>query len=199
MCVEKEKYRGSDHMKKWKNDWKSPEYNAWIHMIHRCTNEHDKAFKNYGGRGISVCPRWINSFDDFVLDMGPRPGKGFSLDRIDTNKGYEPQNCRWSDRVEQANNKRANRRIDFFGEMLTAREISQKTGVPFRTVRSRLDRKMTAEQVASTEHHIRQEWEHGTIYGYIKFKCRCDLCKQAKSDYSRAAYSAKKKIVDQII
>jgi hypothetical protein len=72
-------------MKKWKNSWKSPEYNAWIHMIHRCENLKDKAFEHYGGRGISVCARWRNSFDDFCDDIGPRPSKEFSLDRIDTN------------------------------------------------------------------------------------------------------------------
>jgi hypothetical protein len=173
-------------MKKWKNDWKSPEYNAWIHMIHRCGNPKDKAYKHYGAKGVSVCSRWLNSFDDFVEDMGQRPSKEFSLDRIDCSGNYEPSNCKWSSRVEQANNKRANRRIDFFGEMLTAREISQKTELPLKTIQSRIHAGMSQEKIASRDTHIRTQWEHGTIYGYIHIKCRCDECKKAKSIYEKS-------------
>ena len=172
-------------MKKWKNSWKSPEYNAWIHMIHRCENPLDKAFKHYGGRGISVCARWRSSFDNFCADMGPRPSKEFSLDRIDTNGDYGPLNCKWSTKIEQANNKRENRRISFDGQMLTVREIADKTGLPIRTVRSRVDHGMEGQRLASTTPHIRSSWEHGTLYGYVQKKCRCEPCRKAKSIYTK--------------
>jgi uncharacterized protein (DUF433 family) len=80
-------------------------FGAWSGAIDRCHNPANAAFKDYGGRGITVCERWRNSFDAFVADMGARPD-GLSLDRIDVNKGYSPDNCRWADKYVQARNKR---------------------------------------------------------------------------------------------
>lgn len=81
------------------------EYEVWINMLGRCRNKHKKEFKNYGGRGIKVCERW-SEFNNFIKDMGKRPSKFHSLDRIDVNGDYDPQNCRWSTKTEQARNKR---------------------------------------------------------------------------------------------
>jgi len=86
---------------------RSPERGAWRNMKRRCLNPNDRAFQNYGGRGITVCCEWQASFDKFLEDMGPRPGPGFSLDRIDNDGNYEPGNCRWATWKEQAENKRA--------------------------------------------------------------------------------------------
>ena len=84
----------------------SPEYTAWRHMIDRCKNIKNKHFDDYGGRGITVCERWHNSFENFYADMGPRPSQKHSIDRIDNNCGYEPSNCRWATATTQALNKR---------------------------------------------------------------------------------------------
>lgn len=80
----------------------SPEYAAWIAAKKRCFNPSNASFRNYGGRGITVCSRWAQSFEAFLRDMGRRPGPGYSLDRIDPNRGYEPGNCRWADIATQS-------------------------------------------------------------------------------------------------
>lgn len=85
-----------------------PLYRVWSQMIQRCTNGKDPKFPLYGARGITVCRRWRESFVLFFLDMGERP-LGASLDRVNTNKGYSPENCRWASPFEQAQNKRTYR------------------------------------------------------------------------------------------
>jgi hypothetical protein len=83
----------------------SSEYRSWLSMKTRCTNPNLKQWKDYGGRGITVCPEWLNSFQNFYNDMGKRPD-GKTLDRINNNKGYEPSNCRWATSKEQTQNRR---------------------------------------------------------------------------------------------
>lgn len=83
----------------------SPEYTAWKAMKQRCYDRKSAHFDNYGGRGITVCARWINSFDNFLLDMGRRPTQKHSIDRINNNDGYQPNNCKWSSKLEQSRNR----------------------------------------------------------------------------------------------
>ena len=84
----------------------STEYWSWQHMKQRCLNPKNKRFKDYGGRGIKVCSRWLNSFENFLEDMGPKPGPKYSIDRIENDGNYSPSNCKWSTVLEQNNNKR---------------------------------------------------------------------------------------------
>ena len=84
----------------------SLEYKSWAKIKQRCLNPNDKRYESYGARGITVCERWKNSFLSFLEDMGPRPSKEHSIDRINVNGNYEPSNCRWADIITQNRNKR---------------------------------------------------------------------------------------------
>lgn len=81
-------------------------YSSWASMKYRCCNPKNPKFQYYGGRGISICDRWIKSFEAFLEDMGERPSKAYSIDRIDSDGNYEPSNCRWATRAEQSKNQR---------------------------------------------------------------------------------------------
>ena len=86
---------------------RTPEYETWCGMIRRCENPKNHAFHRYGGRGISICERWRNDFSAFLADVGPRPSPEHSIDRIDNDRGYEPDNCRWATALVQARNTRS--------------------------------------------------------------------------------------------
>jgi hypothetical protein len=88
---------------------KKPLYDTWQGMKKRCNNPNNDNYKYYGGRGIKVCERWLNSYENFALDMGERP-KGHTLDRINNDGNYEPSNCKWSSLSEQNSNRRNSRK-----------------------------------------------------------------------------------------
>ncbi len=87
----------------------SPEWIVWQQMKQRCLDPKSPCYARYGGRGITVCARWLESFGAFLADMGRRPTPQHTLDRIDNSRGYSPQNCRWATKTEQARNTRGNR------------------------------------------------------------------------------------------
>lgn len=86
---------------------RSPEYRVWTHIKGRCLNPSDSAYKHYGGRGISICKEWADSFDAFFSDMGRRPTEKHQIDRIDNSQGYSPQNCRWVSAAKNNQNRRS--------------------------------------------------------------------------------------------
>ncbi len=112
------------------------EYRTWSDIKSRCYNIARNAYQNYGGRGIRVCDRWLDSFDAFLSDMGNRPSRNHSIERIDVNGDYSPDNCKWATRQEQANNKRVTVRVDG----VPIAEISRSTGIKHGTLYTRATR-----------------------------------------------------------
>ena len=106
---------------------RTPTHNSWINMKRRCRDPRNNRYHIYGARNISVCASWINSFENFLSDMGERPDN-MSIDRIDTNKGYYKENCKWSTAQEQANNTRSNNYITHNGKTLTHSQWSRMLG-----------------------------------------------------------------------
>jgi len=117
---------------------KSRTYRTWQHMRERCHDESCKSYKDYGGRGIAVCARWRESFEAFLADMGEAPD-GCSIERIDNSSGYEPANCRWATRLEQARNKRNTRLVTAHGRTQCASAWAAEAGIDPDTLYWRLD------------------------------------------------------------
>lgn len=132
-------------------------WESWSSMIGRCTNPNNPAFPRYGGRGITVCPRWM-VFENFLADMGDR-GADKSIERIDNDGNYEPGNCRWATRMEQGSNKRNNRLITHNGETLTLSQWSRRTGLSLQTIFCRI-KNGWSESKAVSHPRISPSWDH---------------------------------------
>lgn len=129
---------------------RTPEYRAWQNILRRCGNPNNPGFKYYGGRGITVCEEWRESFENFLSDMGERPSKKHSIDRIDNNSGYRKSNCRWATKIQQSANRRNTIRLTFGGESRTVREWSEICGIPQATLRVRIKLGWDAGRVVSS-------------------------------------------------
>jgi hypothetical protein len=124
-------------------------YRSWQSMRERCYYQAHKNFDTYGGRGITVCDEWKNSFEAFYKDMGECP-KGYSLDRIDSNGNYELNNCRWATRKEQADNRRNSLKLTYLGRTDTLKNFSEEYNIPYTTVIDRLKRGWSIEKTLTT-------------------------------------------------
>lgn len=123
----------------------SKEYRAWVNIIQRCTNPRNRAYGRYGGRGITICVRWRSSFDAFMEDMGAAPSPEMTVGRIDNNKGYSKDNCRWETMAEQSTNRETCRRLSLNGETMTMAEWSRRLGIPAKTIQNRVKRGLSDE------------------------------------------------------
>jgi hypothetical protein len=119
----------------WKNG-NPPFYNVWRDMLRRCYDKNYTQYKDYGGRGIKVCPRWRYSYKQFYADMAPRP-PGLTLDRKDNDKDYTPENCRWATRAEQQQNQRRTRKVTIEGTTYLAILLAQQYGLKCDTIVTR--------------------------------------------------------------
>lgn len=124
----------------------SREYQTWSKMISRCENQNDIEYKNYGGRGISVCKRWRKSFLSFFKSMGKKP-KGLTIERVDNDGNYKPSNCIWATQAVQTSNTRRNRFLTKDGITLTVMQWSKKLNVNSQMLYQRLFRKWPTKRV----------------------------------------------------
>ena len=120
-------------------------YRSWSSMKCRCLNQKSEQWQWYGGRGIRICERWVNSFEAFFEDMGERPSHA-TLDRIDSDGNYEPGNCRWATDHQQSRNHRRNRILTAFGKAMCVTDWAIETGIWKTTIKERLNRGWTVEQ-----------------------------------------------------
>lgn len=135
----------------------TPEWTAWASMRQRCLRPSHPQYSSYGGRGIKICERWM-LFENFLADMGTKPAappgmkRAFSLDRIDNERGYEPDNCRWATSTTQNNNTRGNHRITIHGSTQTLSQWAKELGV----TRSQIRR--LSERLGGVEAAILSLW-----------------------------------------
>lgn len=144
----------------------TPEYKCWQSMIQRCHNPSSQSYHLYGKRGITVCEMWRNSFDQFLLDMGNRPD-GMSLDRINNNDGYTPQNCRWATTKQQNRNRRGNVLITYMGKTQTVVEWSEEIGVHQFTINQRHKQGLPLAEVFSQQKFVQHKLREDNQAGFI--------------------------------
>jgi len=130
--LEKNRYRhGMAH---------TSEYGIWCNILQRCNNPNDKAFKDYGGRGITICDEWKNDFMAFYNHVGKRPSPKHSIDRINNDGNYEPNNVRWATQKQQSNNQRSNVKITLYGIALSMTQWAKISHTPLSTICCRIKR-----------------------------------------------------------
>ena|ERR1051325_2622094 len=122
------------------------EYRAWRNMLNRCCNPKCDHYNSYGGRGITVCDRWLKSFENFLEDMGLIDGDKRTIDRIDNNKGYSPDNCRWATLSDQAKNKTTSVYVFFENKLYSMLDFCKICGISRDAYRKNKD-KITPEEM----------------------------------------------------
>lgn len=132
---------------------RTPAYRTWSNMVARCTKETREDYPYYGGRGITVCERWL-CFANFLADMG-QPDAGMTLDRKDTNLGYFPDNCEWTTRKSQTRNRRVTKRLVVEGISKPVAEWAEITGVPYSSIIGRMGKGLEGSRALYGEKHAR--------------------------------------------
>lgn len=126
------------------------EYMIWAGIKTRCLNKKSRPYKDYGARGITICDGWKNSFEQFISDMGLRPSKSHSIERLDNNGPYDPENCIWATSTKQANNKRNNHMLECYGKTQSVSDWARETGILATTLIMRIRAGWSSEKAIST-------------------------------------------------
>lgn len=157
-CLDRETSRVSGRQNRTHGKARSSTYRSWRSMWARTTNPNAPDYERYGGRGIKVCERW-KTFENFYLDMGDRP-HDHSLDRMDNDGDYTPNNCKWSSRTEQQRNRRGNVTVTLDGESMCLAEACEKRGMPYRLVSQRVSAGWSLEKALTQPP---RKWTRQTI------------------------------------
>ena len=135
----------------------SAAFTVWTNMKERCLNPNHKSFNRYGGRGIKICDRWLESFENFLTDMG-HPLPGLSIDRIEVSGNYEPGNCRWATAEEQSNNRENNRTVEYDGRTQTIAQWAREIGMSRQALRHRLESCWSIEEAMTMKLNHGNNW-----------------------------------------
>lgn len=141
----------------------TPEHKTWKSIRQRCNNENDKAFDNYGGRGIKMCERWKNSFEAFLEDMGTKPSRNHSIERLNNDGDYDPSNCVWATKKVQNRNTRRTTYVNYRAHTHKLCELCASLGVSDAVVRWRISRGWTVEQAIETPIRKKPERSDGDL------------------------------------
>lgn len=181
-------------------------YQIWSGIKQRCLNPKQKFYSRYGGRGITICPLWEKSFDTFFNDMGHRPSKNHSIDRLDNSLGYYKENCRWADRKQQAQNTSSNINFTFGSAQRSLSYWCDLFGVPHATAISRIKLQGMTPQEAVTKPfsdkliHVGERFGNLVVIELLEFKswktsnkhrsilCLCDCGRQYKAVDTRLRF-----------
>lgn len=156
------------------NELEYKSYYTWKAMRRRCTDEKDKRYSRYGGRGIKVCERWKDSYKNFLEDMGIPPSTNHSIERLNNDGDHEPKNCIWGTKGEQANNKSNNRNITAFGKTQTLMQWADETGIKRETIAKRLNSGKSPEIALSVQKS--SQYKYVTPKGsFISLKEVCEI------------------------
>lgn len=128
----------------------TPEYKVWCDLIERCENPNNPRYRNYGDRGIKVSERWRESFQNFYEDMGPRPSAKHSIDRIDNDQDYKPDNCRWATNKQQSRNRTDSRLLTANGRTQNLKDWANELGCSHATIIARINRGWSVERAVTT-------------------------------------------------
>jgi hypothetical protein len=152
-------------------------FRVWRGIKERCYHRNDQSFHNYGGRGIKMHPDWKSSYRAFAIAVGPRPSLLHSIDRIDTNKDYEPGNLQWSTNKEQSNNKRTNVWLQWKGESATLMQVAEIEQVNYKVLHKALrKRNMSLEDAVAKAKKSKQKFDPRTNRSRVKPKYPDDFC-----------------------
>ena len=155
-CLANETKRRKDNKYIKHGKTRTPAFYSWASMKERCLQKNYKEFHNYGGRGITICERWLESFNNFFEDMGERP-PGTTLDRIDNNGNYEPSNCRWATNSQQHRNTRSNVWIEYNGERKLLIDWSNEKKLSQSVIQKRIKAGWSVEKALNTRS---RKWRH---------------------------------------
>lgn len=147
-CLKIERIKGTNtkHGNSTRTNGQTSEYKAWSSMKDRCYNKNKHCYPDWGGRGIKVCERWLNNFENFLSDMGKKPSNKYSLDRIENSGNYEPTNCRWALKKQQANNTRYNKMVTYNGKTQSLALWCDELNLRYEMIQPRLVKGWTPEQ-----------------------------------------------------
>ena len=181
------------------NKSNTPEYEAWAHIVQRCTNPRCKAWKHYGARGISICDEWRRSFESFLAHIGLRPSPKHSIDRINNDGNYEPGNVRWATLYQQRRNHRANRLVSFRGKTQCLMDWATELGVPHQVLQWRLERNYPLDRrnAAAERTHCPQGHPYNETNTWVRKLTghrSCRICTRAHKLKNNLRYNENRRI-----